>query len=385
MRILHIVPSYKPAYIYGGPIESVSKLCEGLVMAGHQVDVFTTTANGKNELPVEAGKPVNVDGVNVIYFNRITKDHTHISPALWRHLYTSVKTYDIVHIQSWWNILVIVAACICHMRKVKVIISPRGMLSEYVFNSGNVRAKRIIHRIAGRYALSKSWFHATAEAEYNECLHIIPGWRGFVLPNILDLPQLPVLKNKNELFTLIFMSRVHPKKGIEILLQAISCLEFDIILKIAGTGEDDYISLLKELAVKLDITDRIVWMGWLNREKKFKELMQADLFTLVSLNENFANVVIESLHMGTPVLVSEEVALSSFVKEHDLGWVSSLEVKDVVIQLTKAQGGMVKREKINKDGRSIIEAYFSANKLTGNYLREYQKIIATKNNRNHKV
>lgn len=375
MRILHIVPSYKPAYIYGGPIESVSKMCEGLAAAGHEVDVFTTTANGETELPVEAGKSINVDGVNVTYFKRVTKDPTHISPALWKHLYATVKSYDIVHIQSWWNILVIGAACICHWKKVKLVISPRGMLSEYIFESGSSKAKKLIHSTVGRSALAKSWFHATAVSEYEECRKIIPGWKGFVQPNIITLPELPIVKQTNEVFTLIFMSRIHPKKGIEILLNAISRLSFPVILKIAGSGEDDYIAKLKELAVELGIAERIEWLGWVNREDKFKALMSADLFVLVSHNENFANVVIESLHVGTPVLVSEEVALSAFVQQKDLGWVSSLAEHDVAQKLIDAKEDLSKLQRIKETGRSVIEENFSADKLIRNYVTEYQKIL----------
>lgn len=377
MKILHIVPSYKPAYIYGGPIESVSRLCEGLVAAGHIVDVFTTTANGKTELEVVPGKAVDVDGVKVTYFKRITKDPTHISTALWKHLYRNVKHYDIVHIQSWWNILVIVAAAICHFKKVKVVISPRGMLSGYIFNSGSSRMKKLIHSTTGRSALSKSWFHATATSEYDECRLVINDWKGFIQPNIITLPELPVAAPHNKVFTLIFMSRVHPKKGIEILFRAISALDFEVILRIAGSGEEEYITELKALAAELQISDKIEWLGWLNREEKFNALMQADLFVLVSLNENFANVVIESLHMGTPVLVSEEVALSATVKELDLGWVTSLAVPDVTAALSAARADAVSRSRIRQDGRAVIEKHFSAARLIKNYADEYRKILET--------
>ncbi|WP_158798467.1 XrtY-associated glycosyltransferase XYAG1 [Pedobacter sp. L105] len=375
MKILHIVPSYKPAYIYGGPIESVSKLCEGLALAGHQVDVFTTTANGETELDVEAGIPQMVDGVTVTYFKRITKDPTHISPDLWKHLYANVKNYDIVNIQSWWNILVIIAACICHLKKVKVVVTPRGMLSEYIFESGSSKAKKLIHATIGRSALAKSWFHATAEAEYEECRKIIKDWKGFVQPNIITLPDIPLVKQANNVFTLIFMSRVHPKKGIEILLHALSRLPFEAALKIAGSGEDSYMEELKQLAANLKITEKIEWMGWVDRDHKFKALMDADLFALVSHNENFANVVIESLHMGTPVLVSEEVALSAFVQRKDVGWVSSLDVVDVVEKLTIAKNDREKLERIRATGRAVIEENFSPLKLVNNYVEEYQRVI----------
>jgi glycosyltransferase involved in cell wall biosynthesis len=375
MKILHIVPSYKPAYIYGGPIESVSKLCEGLVKAGHEVDVFTTTANGKTELPVEEGKTINVDGVNVTYFRRITKDHTHVSPALWKHLYGNVRSYDIVNIQSWWSFLVIIAACICHARGVKVIVSPRGMLSPYIFNSGNTKKKKFIHSIIGRWALSRSWFHATAEAEVAECRQVIPGWKGFMIANNVTLPDLPIVKNDKDVFTLIFMSRVHQKKGIEILLNAVQGLTFPVLLQIAGSGDAAYTKRLKDLVKELRIEDKVQWLGWMDRNMKFKVLMESDLFVLASLNENFANVVLESLHMGTPVMVSKEVALSKFVSDHQVGWVSSLATNDVTKKITQARDDKQKRQWIEHNGRSIIAESFSEKVLIAQYVEQYNNVI----------
>ncbi|RME09021.1 MAG: glycosyl transferase, partial [Bacteroidetes bacterium] len=58
MKILQLIPTYKPAYVYGGPIFSVSKLCETLAAEGHEVRMLTTTANGPDELQVPTGKKV---------------------------------------------------------------------------------------------------------------------------------------------------------------------------------------------------------------------------------------------------------------------------------------------------------------------------------------
>jgi glycosyltransferase involved in cell wall biosynthesis len=376
MKILHIVPSYKPAYVYGGPIESVARLCEGLVAAGHTVHVFTTTANGPIELDVLPGKTVDVDGVQVTYFNRITKDPTHISPALWKHLYKEANHYDLIHIHSWWNILVMVAAKICLLKGAKVIIAPRGMLSNYIFNSGSSKAKKLMHNSFGRSLLKKCYFHATAEAEYRECKELIPGWEGFIQPNIISLPNIPVQHQPNNVFTLIFLSRVHPKKGLDILFKAISLLNFDVVLKIAGDGDEVYIQNLKLIAANLNITAKLEWLGWKNRDDKFKELMQADLFVLVSLNENFANVVIESLHVGTAVFVSEGVALADFVAKQDAGWVSTLDADNIAEQLTKAKAQTAKLEHIRANGRQIIRDNFSEELLITNYVKSYGQVIS---------
>ncbi|MEL6942891.1 MAG: glycosyltransferase, partial [Bacteroidota bacterium] len=124
--VLHIVPSYKPAYIYGGTITAISILAESQAALGHKIQVFTTTANGKEELPKGS---TTIDGVQVQYFPRWTKDHTHFSPALLWKLFRSIKKYDTVHLHSWWNLVTIPALFICWLRGVRPFFSPHGMLS----------------------------------------------------------------------------------------------------------------------------------------------------------------------------------------------------------------------------------------------------------------
>ena len=80
---------------------SVAKLSEQLVRAGCQVSVFTTTANGKTELPVIPDIMTVVAGVNVTYFKRLTKDHSHWSPGLLLKLWRDATTFDVVHIHAW--------------------------------------------------------------------------------------------------------------------------------------------------------------------------------------------------------------------------------------------------------------------------------------------
>ncbi|RZM21383.1 MAG: hypothetical protein EOO88_33455, partial [Pedobacter sp.] len=225
MKVLHIVPFYKPAFIYGGPIASVSKLCESQQRAGAEVTVITTNANGKaSDLEVETGNFIMVDGVMVRYFDSISNDNTFVSFKLWRYLYTSCRDYDIIHIHTWWNFLVLGAALICRLRKVKVVLSPRGMLSEYIFNSTNSGIKKGLHRLFGRSLLKTTIFNATSQQEYDECKTLIPGWLGFVLPNVIDLPAIEIIKSDNEIFTLSFLSRIDPKKGLEFVFEAMAML-----------------------------------------------------------------------------------------------------------------------------------------------------------------
>ncbi|RYE55228.1 MAG: hypothetical protein EOP48_10655, partial [Sphingobacteriales bacterium] len=118
MYIVHVNASYKPANIYGGPTRSVSQLCEALAIASDDrvlhSSVLTTRANGESELSVPTGVPQLVDGVRVTYFDRITKDHSHLSLALLNQLQKEIKNHKqdglIIHIHAWWNLVSVGAA-----------------------------------------------------------------------------------------------------------------------------------------------------------------------------------------------------------------------------------------------------------------------------------
>lgn len=379
MKILHIVPFYKPAFIYGGPIASVSKLCESQQRAGANVRVITTNANGRDvNLGVDTEYFHEIAGVQVRYFDSVTNDNTFISMKLWRYLYRHCRDYDMVHIHTWWNFLVLGATLICRMRKVNVVLSPRGMLSEYIFNSTNSGIKKNLHGLFGRSLLKTTVFNATSSQEYDECKALIPGWTGFVLPNVIDLPNIQVSKPENTVFTLSFLSRIDPKKGLEFVFEAMALLKFPVKFRIAGKGEEDYIAELKGLAAKLGITDQIEWVGWMDQEQKFKELMHADLFVLASYNENFANVVIEALYTGTPVLVSEFVGLAGYVVDNDLGWVTSLAPAEIAAAITKCHEDTAKTNLIRANAHGKILGHFSPEILSVSYLKQYKDIIENK-------
>jgi glycosyltransferase involved in cell wall biosynthesis len=377
MNILFITPSYKPAYIYGGPTMSISELAENLVKLGHQVTVYTTTANGRNELEVTRGLPINLEGVEVYYFKRITGDHTHISPALWRKLNAHVKEFDLVHIQSWWSILVIGAAWICSVKKIRFVLSPRGMLGRYSFTNQHNISKKWIHRLIGRRLLNKSHLHATSNFEWKECKKLIPSWKGFVLPNLVQLPSgLSVgTREPGRKLTIGFLSRIDPKKGIELLMQALSEVNFDFNLQVAGKGEDNYVKTLHDLALSLNINDKIHWCGWKQGSEKFEFLEKLDLLVLTSYNENFANVVIESLSMGTAVLVSENVGLSDYINEKKLGWVTKPDPTLIRQTLEKIYTEREELKRIRAMASTSIKSDFSHHRLSVQYSDAYQSLI----------
>ncbi|HEY9003249.1 MAG TPA: glycosyltransferase [Mucilaginibacter sp.] len=378
MRILQINASYKPAYIYGGPTMSVSKLSEQLAKAECYTEVFTTTANGDTELQVVPDERVMVDGVLVTYFKRLTKDHTHFSPALLKKLWKEARNFDVIHIHAWWNLVSVLSCWIAIKRRVPVVISPRGTLSAYSFSNKNSLSKRIIHSWLGKRLLKKSSFHVTSDRERRAIENIIPPKRIVTIPNFVALSER-INDERNEFpdnspLKLLFFSRIEEKKGLDILLNALTSVTIPYHLTIAGDGEADYINQLKAIATNNGIADRVSWIGF-QGANKFEVLQQHDLMVLPSHDENFGNVVIESLSVGTAVLVSKYVGLADYVSANSLGWVCELDEKDISAYINKIFDQKDKLARITQAAPGIIRRDFDETSLTEKYISMYNQII----------
>ncbi|HWD89986.1 MAG TPA: glycosyltransferase [Mucilaginibacter sp.] len=378
MKILQVNASYKPAYIYGGPTMSVSKLSEELVKAGCEVEVFTTTANGQNELDVTPGEPANVDGVKVVYFRRLTRDHTHYAPDLLMALRQHIKRFDVVHIHAWWNLVSVLACRIAVKQGVPVVVSPRGTLSDYSFRNKNSLPKKLIHKLLGKSLLQKSYMHVTSDREEMAMKNLVLPRKIFNISNFIALPgktQEPLRTNENGDLKLIFFSRIDPKKGVELLFDALKDIGIPYKLTIAGDGDETYIDSLKKRAEKNSIAGYIDWIGF-RTDDKFAVLQQHDLFILPSYDENFGNTVIESLNMGTAVLISEHVGLSNYVEQNHLGWVCDQQVsslKEKIIIASKSRDELLR---IREKAPAIIRRDFDDTVLTHEYVEMYKEIIA---------
>jgi len=399
MEVIHISPSYKPAYEYGGPTISVSQLCEHLQNCDVKLRVLTTTANGESELAVSTGRFYKVAGVPVRYFSRITGDHSHLSPglafhllqALW-HARRNVGSY-IIHVHSWWNLVAIFSCLTGRVFKVPVVVSPRGMLTNYSFEHQKSLLKRTLHTALGHWLLQGSHLHATSEQEKKDILAYVKPKSITVLPNLVNLPAAPdnetiqpipkgchksaCSSKQTEPIKLLFFSRLDRKKGIELLLLAAATLKTDYKLTVAGTGTKAYVEELQELANTLGISNHIQWTGHVSNQNKYAMLMNHDLLVLPSQNENFANVVIESLAVGTAVLVSEEVGLADYVISSRLGWVCSLISKELAMQIEAISTQKDILKKIRIDGPKRIYSDFHQQTLATQYIQFYKRILVS--------
>lgn len=392
MRIIHITASYKPAYLYGGPIQSVGKLCEVLstntfpnTAKQPQIEVLTTTANGKAELHVVSGARQLVNGVAVFYFKRWTKDHSHFSPGLLSCLNRKIieRTKDenlIIHIHAWWNLVSVLSCWIAKWHHIPVVLSPRGMLNIYSQNNRHSIAKTAIHKLIGKRLLRYCHIHTTSEQEQKEILKIVQPKSITVIPNLVNIEFLASGIEYQKVQTglqdlrLIFLSRIEKKKGLDLLFDALALIDFPWSLTLAGMGEKNYVEGLKCKAEALKINNRIKWLGQVTDEHKFNLLASHDLCVLTSHNENFANVVIESLSTGTAVLLSDMVGISDYVQNSGFGWITKLNVKEISRQLLTIAGDKKKLDWIRSNAPQAVIQDFDDGNLISKYQELYQNV-----------
>lgn len=351
--ILHITPYFLPELRYGGPVITVSRLAEEQVRAGARVWVFTTTTSPSEQTCTSKG-------VDVRRFHRMG-NYGFFSPALLRSFWRMGRNFRAVHLHSWWNFTAFGVALLSRLLGIRLVVSPHGMLSPYSLSKSPLR--RVFQKTVGYWLLEGHRVHATSQQEAEELSALHPGLLVWEVPNIVYLPDsLPAFEQTpgQPETRLLFLSRIHPKKGLDMLLHALAGLPDQDAwrLTIGGDTEGPYPEEMQRLAKRLGIADRICWYGWVEGDAKWPLLAGADLLVLPSHNENFAIVVLEALVAGTAVVLSDRVGLQDYVCKHDYGWTTECTPDSLRRVLRDAIADTEKRRRIRQNAPAAIRADF---------------------------
>ena len=174
---------------------------------------------------------------------------------------------------------------------------------------------------------------------------------------------------------LLFISRVEEKKGLDLLFECLKEFKADWHLDIAGSGDEVYISKLKKLADDYSLTSKITWLGHVNNEQKFQVMAEHDVMVLPSFDENFANVVIECLSVGTAVLLTRNVGLADYAEANGLGWVCERTKEDLLKKLENIAVNRNKIDGIKGIAPGLIREDFSEERLIKEYVGMYEAIL----------
>lgn len=368
MRILHIVADANPAK--GGVIEGVLRLGDAYRAMGHEQHLLTL--DGPDDPWVSACPS------KVFALGRSSEAKRFYPASAIAWLRQHAGDYDGIVVDGLWNAATLAARRVLPGSQTPYVVFPHGMLDPWFreLQPAKEWIKRQLFRVnEGRLLHGAKAVLFTAESERELAAQSWPGWAGIhervvgfgtgeppcegdamhmafraAVPGVGDSPYL------------LFLSRIHPKKGCEILLEAFadSCAGKDWQLVIAGPVEEGYLKALQSRAADLGIKDQVQWPGMLAGDAKWGALYGCEAMVLTSYQENFGVVVAEACACSRPVVISDQVAVHPHIASVDAGFVCRTErssAAQALAHLTDMSPEQCKD--MGAQGRTLFEREFS--------------------------
>ncbi|MEA5415190.1 glycosyltransferase [Synechococcus sp. BA-132 BA5] len=349
MRVLHVIPSISP--LRGGPSRAVLDMVAALRLQDVDAAILTTNDHGPGLHPdLVTGHWQWHQGVPVLAFPRWSPPVAALrefafSPALSLWLARHLKQYELLHIHALFSYPSTSAMAQARWAGVPYILRSIGQLSPWSLAQSRGRKRLLLRLIERRNLEQAAALHFTTAAERDEAAVLGLAPPNLVLPLGVRCPdplsQSASAPNGSAPVRFLFLSRLHPKKQLENLLDALALLqrqrpEARWELAIAGEGEPRYVAGLQERTRGLGIEARCGWLGFLEGEAKWQALKAADWYVLPSAAENFGIAAVEALAAGTPVILSPEVAVAANVARAGAGLVSASDPEALALALGTA-------------------------------------------------
>ena len=323
MKVLHVASNIDP--LAGGPSAVVLGMLRAQKKAGLDVSLaFTFPSGCSPAASAELGAlniPVHPIGPCGGKINR----HPQIRPVLRQ----AIGATDVVHIHGMWEQIQFDASNLSAQQKVPYVITPHGMLDPWSLSHN--RLVKLIYlklRMKRRLNLAAA-IHYTARIEADLCTSLGIKASSIIEPLGIELSGFDLLPmgrdtTREELGlmgqkVIVFLGRLFPGKGIDRLIMVLAKLPPTVSLLVVGPDANGYRCELEVLASSSGVEQRVIFTGALAGSKKLAALQAADLFCLPSDHENFGLAVVESLAVGTPVVISDQVAIHHEIEQAKVG------------------------------------------------------------------
>ena len=393
-NVLNIIPSYEPAWAFGGTVTAVSQLCRALVQNGVDVTVYTTDADGKGgHLDVPLGKPVLLGGVKVCYFHcNFGKKRAFYSKDLSMAIKKSIFKFDLVHAASIWQWHQQTLFSFSKKYGVPCIITPHSSLMKFAFYSiGNHFIKNIFWRFfVERTVLASNAIQYLSEGERSESIHSVRSLSSFVVPNGIDHNKFRYSEKKRislrkklsiseKALVLLFLGRIHPKKNIELIIKALPHLiprVKDIVLLIAGHTEDEeYYNDLRKIESELNLKNYIVWNGPVSNNQVLDYYNASDIMVLPSVVEGISMAILEAMSSSLPVVISKGVANWMEIQSDSAGLIVDSSLSSVQEELLKICVNPGLLRDLSQNARRSVETRYDINKVARLMIKAYEDVL----------
>jgi glycosyltransferase involved in cell wall biosynthesis len=382
-------------------------LSSALASQGVEVTVLTTDSNGdigQPPLDVPLEEPVEQDGYQVRYFHCSPFRRYKFSLNLLRWLWQHASEFDLAHIHALFSPVSSAAAAIARQKKLPYILRPLGTL-----DPADLRKKRRLKQIyaallEGPNLGGAAGIHFTSAQEAKVSERFGTQTRDLVIPLGVNPPQPPLLRGEigktiyskgearrqlgipEDQPLVLFMSRIDPKKGLNLLIPALESLlvgathesplpNFRFVLAGTNPQDPDYENRIREKIKASLLSSCTTITGFVTGELKAALLQDADLFVLPSYYENFGIAVAEAMVAGTPVVISDRVYIWEDIQGAEAGWICSCESYSLAQVLREALQDEGERQRRGENARNYALKHYSWDAIALATIDAYQRIL----------
>ncbi|HEV3163602.1 MAG TPA: glycosyltransferase [Isosphaeraceae bacterium] len=355
----------------GGMVPSILGLTAALAGHGGSVTIVTPTPSQLNDTRIPQG--VVLRGPE-----RLPEGSTRID------LKAAVRGAEVVHLHGLWQAHSRVGARAARQARVPYLMAAHGMAEPWALRHKAIKKWAYLTLIERKNLKRAACLHALSRPEVGHLRSLAPETPICLVPNGVDLAPFENLPDRSALeaerpelrgmFVLLFFGRLHAKKGLNLLAEALSAVRQDhpdLHLLLAGSDDGALAPFLKQVAA-LGLSGRVTCLGHLTGEASRRAWGAADAFILPSYSEGFSMAVLEALACRLPVVIT---TACHFPELADAG--SGITVPPTVEAVTRGLRSLLEhsaaqRIELGLRGRALVEANYTWNRQAQRLAEVYQ-------------
>lgn len=384
MKIAFVIPAYLPAISFGGPVSILRNIVEILKKRGHDITIYTTNAINSKRF-MSQPRQEYIEGVLIKRYNILFKVAGYwVAPSMFQDLMND--DFDLIHAHCARSFQLDLAALVSRLRGKPLVVTAHGAIGNYKMMELKVRILYRLHNAILKISLNQAKkLIALNNAEIEQYKS-----RGIseekieVIPNGIDLSEYDNLPSKgsfrkkffikNNEKIILYVGRIHKEKGLDLLIKAINIVfkKLDRVKLVIVGPDDGYASYLSELLYKLEIADKVIFTGFINKDDKMAAFLDSDVFVTPNFR-GFPITFLEAMFTGTPIITT--------IKGDNLKWIHrnvGIVTEYCVVKLANALLEILQdrelKEKYENNCKLYIKKFDIAN-ITSILERVYNKIL----------
>ena len=372
MKVIQVVPHVGNEA--SGPSYSVVRLAQSLAGVGDEVLLMSVR-----------------DGLlpDSVRFTHRVFPKSRFPGALWRSpdlleaLKKESRNCDIIHSHSMWVMPNVYPGWVSQQNSIPMVLSPRGTMSSWALSNSATKKSLFWRLFQKRVVESTTCLHATAEHEYHDIRSAGLRQPVCIIPNGVDIPDVTLSRPSDDCANtdcykeILFLGRLHPVKGVDMLLGAWSKIAEsrpEWRLRIVGPGDEDYSQKLKD-QIDMHSIPRCGIEGPLYGREKELAYQNAQIYALPTHSENFGMTVAESLANGTPVITTTNAPWSE-LNSRRCGWtilLSETQLIETLLEVTSLKLGELREMGLR--GREYMREKYSWESVAAQMNEVYEWLL----------